>query len=101
MRPDARRQAAVLQHHADARAQVAGLRDRVEPEHAHGPVVGLAQALAALDRRGLARAVGSEDGGDLAVVGDEVEPVDDGTAAVALDEPGDLERGGVGHEREV
>ena len=44
---------------------------------------------------------GPEDRGHLAVVGDEVEPVDDGATAVALDEPGDLERGGVGHEREV
>ena len=101
VRADAGGQAAVLQHHADARPQVARLRERVAAEHADGALVGLAQALAALDRGGLARTVGAEHRGHLAAVGDEVEPVDDGTTAVALDEPGDLERGGVGHEREV
>ena len=92
---------AVLQHDADPRPQVARLRERVLAEHADGALVGLPQALAALDRGGLACTVGAEHRGHLTVVGDEVEPVDDGTSAVALDEPGDLERGGVGHEREV
>ena len=102
VRLDARRQPAVLQHHADARAQVAGVasagrgpaRARVPPSGSRRPSQHSIVVV-------LPAPFGPEDRGHLAVVGDEVEPVDDGAAAVALDEPGDLERGGVGHEREV
>src|SRR5690606_16322263 len=71
---------------AAARAQLARVGQRVEAEPAHAARVGGAQALAALDRRGLARAVGPEHGGDRAALGGEAHAVDDGTTVVALDE---------------
>ena len=99
------RQTAVLEHHADPGAQLARVVDGVEPEHAHGARVGPAQALAALDRRRLAGTVRPQDGGDGAGPCDEVEAVDDGAVAVALDETGDLDGllgdGGGGHGRRV
>src|SRR5690606_19961409 len=81
---------------AAARAQLARVGQRVEAEPAHAARVGGAQALAALDRRGLARAVGPEHGGDRAALGGEAHAVDDGTTVVALDEVV-REHGGGGH----
>ena len=58
--------AAVLQHHADAGEQRAALALRVEPEHRARALLRLAVALAGLQRRRLAGAVGAEDRGDRA-----------------------------------
>ena len=52
--------AAALQHHPDARAHARVVGDRVQAEDLDGAGVGLDEALAHLDRRGLARAVGAE-----------------------------------------
>ena len=75
-RPDARPGAAVLEHHADAGEQLASLALRVEPEDRDRALLRPAVALAGLQRRGLAGAVGSEHGRDRVPVDGEVEVVD-------------------------
>ncbi len=62
-------------------------RDRVEPEHPYVAGVGTPQPLQALDRGGLAGAVGADQADHLAGADVEVEVVDDDPAAVRLGEP--------------
>ena len=93
---DGGRDAARLEHHADARLEPGGVPGRVEPEHPHRAGVGAPVALADLDRGGLARAVRPEDRGDLAAARGEAQPVDGGRRPVPLDQTGDLNGGGAG-----
>ena len=86
-RPHARVQPALLEHHADARAQRGRVARRVEAEDPHRAGVGGAVALEDLDGRGLARAVRPEQAEHLADADREVEPVDGRAIAVALHEP--------------
>src|SRR5215470_17729452 len=67
--PRGGRDAARLEHDADARAQLRGVLDRIEPEHTNDARVGAAIALAHLDRRGLTGPVRPEYGCDLATRG--------------------------------
>nr|BFF20061.1 hypothetical protein GCM10025730_35820 [Promicromonospora thailandica] len=59
-------QRGLLELDADVLADGHGVRLRVAPEEAHRAAVRAAQAGDALDRGGLARAVGAEDAEDLA-----------------------------------
>lgn len=92
--------AAGLQHHAEAGAQLAGLGDGVEAEDPDRSRVGPAVALACLDRGGLSGAVGAEDGGD-AGRGLQIEAVDRGLGSVPLDQTLDPDDGLASHERQV
>ena len=65
---------------------------RVRAEHPHLAGVAAAVALEHLDRRRLAGAVGAEQREDLAAADVEVQPVDGGGVAVALDQPPDRDR---------
>ena len=65
-RAGARVAAARLQHHADSRTQRPRVADRIQAEHPHLPRVRAAKALADLDGRRLARAVGPQQRRDLA-----------------------------------
>src|SRR5690606_4617114 len=69
----------LLELDADVLADGPGVRLRVAPEEAHRAAVRAAQAGEALDRGGLARAVGAEDAEDLAA-GDVEADVGDGGA---------------------
>ena len=62
------RQLGLLQLHADPLVQPVTVGPRVEAEDPHLPAVAPAQALHALDRGGLARAVRAEDAEDLALI---------------------------------
>ena len=59
-RADTGIQATLLEHHAHLRTKVRALAPRVDAEHAHLARVGAAVPLEDLDRRRLARAVGTE-----------------------------------------
>ena len=83
-----------LRHHAHAGPQ--GPVSGIAPEYPDGAAVGGAEALAHLDRRGLAGTVRAEQGEDRAPPDREGQAVDGGPRAVSLDEADDLERG-VGH----
>ena len=76
--------AAALQHHADARPQPRVVGDRVQPEHLDGAGVGADEALAHLDGRGLAGAVGAEQRQHLGGVHVEVEAGDGGGRRAVL-----------------
>ena len=65
-RAHARVEPALLEHHADARAQLVAVAPRVDAEHAHLAGVGAPVALEDLDGGGLARAVRPEQAEDLA-----------------------------------
>ena len=85
--PGRGRDAAGLQHHADFRPQLAGVADRIEAEHPDHARVRPPVALADLDRRGLARAVGPEDGRHLRALGAQRQACHRSRAAVALEQP--------------
>jgi len=70
-------------------------------EDRHRTPVERAQALADLDRGGLAGAVRTQDSGDLAGFGAERQPIHGGDVAVPFDEPRHLHRRGHRHSREV
>ena len=91
-RADARVEPAVLEHHADLRAELRAVAPRVDAEHAHFACVGAPVALEDLDRGGLARAVRPEETEDLTGVDGERESVDGLGRAVALLERGDVDR---------
>jgi hypothetical protein len=87
-----------LELHAEAAGQLGGVRPRGPPEEAHGPGVGLAQALDDLEGRGLPGSVGAEDPEELAAFDAEAHPVDGvdltgPAAAIGLAEVGDLDGG--------
>jgi hypothetical protein len=67
-----------------------GLADRIKPRHANGAGVGRAQAFDHFEGRGFAGAVGTEDAEDLARVHGEVDAIDGGKLAVALDQASDI-----------
>ena len=90
--------AAGLQHHADPGHQSAVVGDRVEPEHADPTLVRAAIALAGLQRRRLAGAVGAEHGGDGVARDLQGEAVDGRLAAVGHAEIGDLDGGRHGRQ---
>ncbi len=75
--------AAALQHHPDPRAQFGVVGDRVQAQDLDGARVGPDEALAHLDRRGLAGTVGAEQGQHLGAVDLEVEVVDRGRRPIA------------------
>ena len=72
------RQLGLLQLHADPLVQPVSVGPRVEPEDPDLPAITFAQALQALDRGGLARAVRAEDAEDLALIDVERDAVHDG-----------------------
>ena len=69
----------------------------IQPEHAQRSRVGSTEALDALDRRRLARAVGADQPDDLAGAHVEIETVDDRPVAVALAQTSDRDHVGVVH----
>ncbi len=77
-RPEHRVHAPALEHDADAAAERGVVGDGVEPEDAHVACGRPPVALEGLDRRGLARSVGSEHDEHLAGVGREVHAVHGG-----------------------
>ena len=91
--------AAALQHDADPGEQLRPVALRVEPEHADRAALGRPVALAGLERRGLARAVGSEHGGDRSPRHLERQPVDGHLVAVRHHQTVDLDGGGGGLAR--
>jgi hypothetical protein len=92
---------AVLEHQADPSAQRRALSGGIEPEHSHLPAIGGPVPLEDLDRRRLARAIGTDQRRDRARCDLEVEPVDHRPAAIALAQLADEDRrrGGRGHFR--
>ncbi len=91
--PDARVDAAVLEHDAHPLRERPVVGDRIEAEHPHRAAVGAPVALEHLDGGGLARAVGPEQGRDGAGLGREAHAVDGHEVAVAHDERVDLDGG--------
>ena len=91
--PDAHlvRQLALLELDADDATELVAVALRVEAEDADRARVRRAQPADRLDGRGLARAVGAEDGEDLALLDREGHAVDGRAVAVALDEVGDFD----------
>jgi hypothetical protein len=85
--------AALLQHDAHVGHDLLPLGDGVEAEDADRPGVRSPEALDALHRGGLARAVRPEQRDDRARLHAQRHPVHDGAVAVALDEVDDLDRG--------
>jgi hypothetical protein len=81
------RQRRVLQLAPDQRPQPLRVRNWVEPQHAQRSRVGAAQALDALDRRGLTDAVGADQTDDFTLANVEVESVHNPPAAVPLAQP--------------
>jgi ATP-binding cassette subfamily B protein len=100
LRAGTRVDAAGLEHHADTGVQLPGLSRRIEAQDAHRAGVRPAVSLAGLDRGRLARAVGSEYGGD-ARRGHQVEAVHRGLRAVPLHQGLDLDHGLASHEEQV
>ena len=84
--------AAALEHQPDPRPVVPRGRRRIGPEDADRSAIGSPVALEDLDRRRLAGAVRPEERERLAAGDPERDAVDDRPAAVALDEPLDLDR---------
>ena len=91
-RPRPRVDAAVLEHQPDPCPQRRTARRRIQPEHTGPSAVGAAIALDDLDRGRLARAVGTEQGDELAGRHRQRHAVEDGPLAVALDQPVDDDR---------
>jgi hypothetical protein len=80
-----------LQLHADPLVQPVSVGPRVKPEDPDLPAIAFAQALQALDRRGLTRPVRAEDAEDLALIDVERDAVHDGLPPVTLGEPRHLD----------
>ncbi len=89
--PDAGVGTAALRHHADARAQCGTLGHGVEAEHADGARVRGAEPLADLHGGRLAGPVRAEQRQHRALGQVQVQVVDRGGVAVALDQPGDVD----------
>jgi hypothetical protein len=91
----------LLEHDADPRAEVRTVAPRVETEHPDSAAVGPAEALAALDGRGLAGSVRAEQRRDGAFGHGEREVVDRGDVAVAFHQGVDLDGGSRAHRGSV
>jgi hypothetical protein len=91
--PQAIGQGRALQLAADQLPHAVRVAHRIESEHAHGPGVGPAQSLDALDRGRLAGAVGPDEAEHLAGGEIQVEPVDGHAVAVRLGQSADGDDG--------
>ncbi len=84
-------QLGLLQLHADPLVQPVAVGPRVEPQDPDLAAVPFPQALQALDRGGLTRAVRAEDAEDLPLIDTERDSVHHGPGPVTLGEPGHLD----------
>ena len=88
-------QAEGVRKHADAPADLLGLRDGVQPVDGHGSTVGTYESVEHADGRGLARAVRPEEAGDFAVSRIEADVLDrDDVAEPLVEIPGVDHRAG-------
>jgi hypothetical protein len=76
--------AAALQHHPDTLTQLGVVGDGIEPENPDAAGVRAQEALAHLDRRGLAGAVGPEQSQHLGVLDLQIETVDGSGRPISL-----------------